>query len=72
MFLVILVIRKFQLDFLARLAALVARARAHLTHYHGMFAPLLLLLYADGAPDGFTPRAIGRACGGRESVTPCV
>ncbi len=32
------------------------------------FAPLLLLLYAVGAADGFTQRAIRRACGGRESA----
>lgn len=32
------------------------------------FAPLLLLLYAIGAADGFTQRAIRRACGGRESA----
>ena len=33
------------------------------------FAPLLLLLYAIGAADGFTQRAIRRACGGRESAS---
>jgi hypothetical protein len=33
------------------------------------FAPLLLLLYAVGAADGFTQRAIRRACGGRESAS---
>ena len=33
------------------------------------FAPLLLLLYAVGAADGFTERAIRRACGGRESAS---
>ncbi len=27
------------LDFIARLAALVPRPRAHLTRYHGVFAP---------------------------------
>ena len=32
------------------------------------FAPLLLLLYAVGAADGFTQRAMRRACGGRESA----
>jgi len=32
------------------------------------FTPLLLLLYAVGAADGFTQRAIRRACGGRESA----
>jgi len=32
------------------------------------FAPLLLLLYAVGAADGFAQRAIRRACGGRESA----
>ena len=32
-------------------------------------APLLLLLYAVGAADGFTQRAIRRACGGRESAS---
>ena len=30
--------------------------------------PLLVLLYAVGAADGFTQRAIRRACGGRESA----
>ena len=33
------------------------------------FAPLLVLLYAVGAADGFTQRAIRRACGGRESAS---
>ena len=33
------------------------------------FAPLLLLLYEVGAADGFTQRAIRRACGGRESAS---
>ena len=33
------------------------------------FAPLLLLLYKVGAADGFTQRAIRRACGGRESAS---
>ena len=33
------------------------------------FAPLLLLLYAVGAADGLTQRAIRRACGGRESAS---
>ena len=33
-----------------------------------LFAPLLLLLYAVGAADGFAQRAIRRACGGRESA----
>jgi hypothetical protein len=33
------------------------------------FAPLLLLLYAVGAADGFVQRAIRRACGGRESAS---
>ena len=33
------------------------------------FEPLLLLLYAVGAADGFTQRAIRRACGGRESAS---
>jgi hypothetical protein len=33
------------------------------------FTPLLLLLYAVGAADGFTQRAIRRACGGRESAS---
>ena len=33
------------------------------------FAPLVLLLYAAGAADGFTRRAIRRACGGRESAS---
>jgi len=32
------------------------------------FAPLLLLLYAVGAADGFTQQGIRRACGGRESA----
>ena len=32
------------------------------------FAPLLVLLYAVGAADGFAQRAIRRACGGRESA----
>ncbi len=33
------------------------------------FGPLLLLLYAVGAADGLTQRAIRRACGGRESAS---
>ncbi len=33
------------------------------------FVPLVLLLYAVGAADGFTQRAIRRACGGRESAS---
>ena len=33
------------------------------------FAPLLLLLYAVGAADGLTQRAIRRACSGRESAS---
>jgi hypothetical protein len=33
------------------------------------FAPLLLLLYAVGAADGFSQRAIGWACGGGESAS---
>ena len=33
------------------------------------FAPLLLLLYAVGAADGLTQRAIRRSCGGRESAS---
>lgn len=32
------------------------------------YAPLLLLLYAVGAADGFTQRVIRLACGGRESA----
>ena len=33
------------------------------------FLPLLLLLYAVGAADGLTERAIRRSCGGRESAS---
>lgn len=33
------------------------------------FAPLLLILYAVGAADGLTQRAIRRACSGRESAS---
>ena len=33
------------------------------------FAPLFVLLYVVGAADGFTQRAICRACGGRESAS---
>jgi integrating conjugative element membrane protein (TIGR03747 family) len=33
------------------------------------FVPLLVLLYAIGAADGFTQRAIRRTCGGRESAS---
>jgi hypothetical protein len=33
------------------------------------FAPLLFLIYVVGAADGFTRRAIRRACGGRESAS---
>ncbi len=33
------------------------------------FLPLLLLLYAVGAVDGLTDRAIRRSCGGRESAS---
>ena len=33
------------------------------------FAPLLMLLYAVGAADGLTQRAIRRSCGGRESAS---
>jgi hypothetical protein len=33
------------------------------------FVPLLLLLYAVGAADGLTQRAIRRSCGGRESAS---
>ena len=33
------------------------------------FAPLLLPFYAVGAADGFSQRAIRRACGGRESAS---
>ena len=33
------------------------------------FAPLLFLVYVVGAADGFTRRAIRRACGGRESAS---
>lgn len=33
------------------------------------FLPLLLLLYAVGAVDGLTERAIRRSCGGRESAS---
>lgn len=33
------------------------------------FAPILLLMYAVGAAEGFARRAIRRACGGRESAS---
>jgi hypothetical protein len=42
-------------QFLSVRAAILAR-----------FAPLALLLHEVGAADGFTQRAIRRACGGRE------
>jgi hypothetical protein len=40
------------LDFMARLAALVPPPRAHLTRYHGVFAPHAALRAAGHSPGG--------------------
>jgi len=51
------------LDFMARLAALVPRPRAHLTRYHGVFAPHSRWR-AEVTPAGSRPPSRGPPAGG--------
>jgi len=55
------------MDFMARLAALVPKPRAHLTRYHGVFAPASAIR-AQVVPKGRGKSGAGRS--GRDSSEP--